>query len=245
MKEEKYNSECEFASGAVSYMYGEMAAGEQFAFESHLAGCQTCIDEFAAIAEARFSVYEWQKSEFAPLRTPAIRVPGTVRPSGAEVSPFARILAIFSFRPALTAAAIVVVLSFGVLTTWFVDQPDSVARVDDALEEPGPVRAPLPVVGAPALAARQSEPVGEQNDSIIQSPPLKERRVAKPANRRSGEQLRLPPRPENARMVQPRRRPAPSLTAQARNLPRLNGFSDDEDVSLRLAELFDDIDSIE
>lgn len=242
MNEEKNNLECEFAADAVSYMYGEMAAGEQAAFEPHLADCQTCIDEFAAIAEARFSVYEWQKSEFAPLRTPAIRVPGDTRSARAKVSPLAWILAVFSFRPALTAAAVVAVLGLGVLTAWFVNQPDSVARIDDAIEEPGPIQ--VPAGGRPALATRRPDPVVGPNDSAVPSPPAKDRSVAKPANRRSGERLRLPPRPETVRMVQPRRSPAPSLTAEARNLPRLNGFADDEDVSLRLADLFDDIDSI-
>lgn len=237
MKKEENISECEFAAEAVSYMYGEMAAGERTAFESHLAGCQRCIDEFAAIAEVRFSVYEWQKSEFAPLRTPAIRIPDFIRAAGAKVSPFTRILAAFSFRPALAAAAVVAVLGLGVLTAWFVNQPASVARIDGVVEGPGPVQT----VG-PALAASQPEPVGEQNDSIIPSLPSS---VAKAVNRRSGKQRRLPLRPENAGMIQPRRNPAPSLTAEARKLPRLNGFSDDEDVSLRLADLFADIDSIE
>ena len=75
MKDKKNSSNCEFAESIVTYMYGELPIGEQEDFEAHLKDCQLCIDEFAVISEARFSVYQWQRSEFAPLETPEIRIP--------------------------------------------------------------------------------------------------------------------------------------------------------------------------
>ena len=66
----EHENKCGFTSDAVSYLYGEMPAHERSVFEDHLAGCDACTDEFAAISYSRVSVMEWQRGEFADLPTP-------------------------------------------------------------------------------------------------------------------------------------------------------------------------------
>src|SRR4051794_13141264 len=67
--------DCGFADEMLSYMYDELASAERERFEEHLPDCVACTDEFAVIAHARFSVYEWQKLEFADMPTPHIVIP--------------------------------------------------------------------------------------------------------------------------------------------------------------------------
>src|SRR5881275_1304390 len=68
-------NECPLNHEIVSYIYGELGGGIELEFETNLADCIACTDEFAAVSNARFSVYEWQKEEFAHLPTPAIVIP--------------------------------------------------------------------------------------------------------------------------------------------------------------------------
>ncbi|MEQ1924176.1 MAG: hypothetical protein ABL952_16870, partial [Pyrinomonadaceae bacterium] len=66
---------CKFTDEIVSYMYDEIGEPERTKFEEHLLDCTVCTDEFAGISNARFSVFEWRKEEFAHLPTPNIVIP--------------------------------------------------------------------------------------------------------------------------------------------------------------------------
>ena len=69
------NPGCKFHADIVPYMYGEMSAAESSAFETHLIDCGVCTDEFAAVSNARYEVYDWKKTEFEPLATPVFTIP--------------------------------------------------------------------------------------------------------------------------------------------------------------------------
>ena len=112
MKDRNHSSRCEFVEDIVAYMYGEMPAKEQDVFEAHIAECQTCIDEFAVVSDARFSVYEWQRSEFAPLETPTIRVP-IEKASAAGTSWLQKFGNILFPVPAFAALGIIAALALG------------------------------------------------------------------------------------------------------------------------------------
>lgn len=68
-------STCEFETAIVSYLYDELSPTDRDGFESHLLECTPCTDEFAGMSYSRFSVFEWQREEFAPLPTPQISIP--------------------------------------------------------------------------------------------------------------------------------------------------------------------------
>src|SRR5882724_6942846 len=73
------HNSCEFFAEIVSYLYNETGREQRSKFEEHLVDCGACTDEFAAISNARFSVFEWQREEFANMPTPEIVIPYTVR----------------------------------------------------------------------------------------------------------------------------------------------------------------------
>ena len=80
------HNSCEFFAAIVSYLYNETGEAERVRFESHLANCDACTDEFATISNARFSVFEWQREEFSNLPTPEIVIPyAAKRPVPAKV----------------------------------------------------------------------------------------------------------------------------------------------------------------
>ncbi len=66
---------CDRRDELVSYLYAEMPEDQRTRLEAHLLDCTACTDEFAGLSEARFSVFEWQKEEFAPLATPEFTIP--------------------------------------------------------------------------------------------------------------------------------------------------------------------------
>jgi len=96
----------------LSYLYEDGSAAARETFESHLAECEACTDEFAAVSLARFSVYEWHKEEFVPMPTPQIVIPYEEKP----VSIWAGLREAFSFNwetASLAAASLLVVAAFG------------------------------------------------------------------------------------------------------------------------------------
>src|SRR5205823_10518511 len=73
-----HDKSCEVFAEIGSYLYNETSAAERRRFESHLSNCDMCTDEFAAISNARFSIFEWQREEFANLPTPEFHIPYAV-----------------------------------------------------------------------------------------------------------------------------------------------------------------------
>src|SRR5688572_12265007 len=71
----KTENSCSLGGNMLAYLYDELSSDGRECFESHLADCSLCIDEFAELSEARYSVYEWKNVEFAPLKTPRFVVP--------------------------------------------------------------------------------------------------------------------------------------------------------------------------
>ena len=73
---DKYS--CGRSYDIVAYIYNEIDPSERRTFEKHLSGCMSCTDEFAVVSDARLSVFEWHKEEFAHLPTPEFSVPYVV-----------------------------------------------------------------------------------------------------------------------------------------------------------------------
>jgi hypothetical protein len=59
----------------VSYIYGELDRPGREAFEAHLATCDECAMELAVYSDARLGVIEWRREDFDHLETPVIVVP--------------------------------------------------------------------------------------------------------------------------------------------------------------------------
>ena len=76
--------DCGFGDEIVSYIYDEMDAAGRRKFESHLASCTLCTDEFAGISDARLSIFEWNREDFAEMPTPEIVIPYAPKPETAS-----------------------------------------------------------------------------------------------------------------------------------------------------------------
>jgi hypothetical protein len=249
MREQMKDVGCEFAADIIAYMYREMAVKEQLVFEKHLAVCQVCIDEFAAVSEARYSVYEWQRAEFAPLETPVIQIPVSLSAGVEKVSFFSKIRAAFAFYPAVAAASIIAVIGIGLLANQLLNDRNEVAELANVETRANSVQAPSPVPAASAHNAAVPEkpanfgPDREKSDRVSQ-----DRKVIQLSDKNTRARTSMlveQHRTETVKAIQPIRSSTPPQNVQARTAPRLNGSAEDEDESLRLADIFDDIDTFE
>lgn len=216
---------CAFNESIVSYMYDEMPARERDRFEDHLLECMSCTDEFAAIADARYGVYEWNK-EFTNIPTPQF-----VIPYGETVSFVEKVRRAFAFSwgwPAASAAfaSLAVIVGLG----YFALLPDTndMVAVEPVKEV---VQAPVPVSSTTSAevsvkSERVVEPRVEKTN--VQPIPVK---MTRPAVKRTP--------------VVPQQTKYAGNNRQTPSAPRLNEFNDDVDESLRLAEIFDDVESSE
>ncbi|QYO65584.1 anti-sigma factor family protein [Leptolyngbya sp. 7M] len=95
----------------VSYIYDEATAQSRSQFEEHLLDCESCRDEFAGYAIARYSVVEWRQIEFDPMPTPSIVVP--TRSQSPVAAWFSALASVFSTGPRFaTAGAFAALLAF-------------------------------------------------------------------------------------------------------------------------------------
>ncbi len=187
----------------------------------HLVDCTTCTDEFAAVADSRFFVYEWHKEEFIPMATPQFSIPYAA--DEARVGILSAVAELFTFsRPAFAMAGIAVVLVVGLIALTFMRTDDQ--QIAANVEVPTPSRetstqAVLPP--QPAVTRTAVEPV------TAEFSPAKA--TARP--RTAGRSTRKTPA-NTQRDVQ---------LQQARTAPVLTNDIDIEDDSLRLSDLFDEV----
>src|SRR5687768_3655002 len=120
------NHRCGFADEIVSYIYDEIGATDRRRFESHLSECDGCTEEFAAVSNARFSVFEWHREEFAHLLTPEIVIPYAAKQTTVAESSSKGALAGFRGfltllgRPMAVAATLAVCIGLGFLTMTYI-----------------------------------------------------------------------------------------------------------------------------
>ena len=223
--------ECPRTNEIVSYMYGEIGGPSALEFESHLADCMACTDEFAAVSVARFSVFEWQKEEFSHLPTPEIVIPYATPADAAATVPVITAvrawLGSLSF-PIAVAAMIVVCVSLGVVVFNIVGRREQ--------QVAGNIAAPaIPQnVALPQVAADPNPiPVEGEKRSIRTPVPVKA----------SADQPRRPVRRSSPAGDHPANNyaVAPNKTAPAAKTPALSVYDDNDDNSLRLADLFDEV----
>ncbi len=229
---------CDFSESILPYLYGESSDGERDRFDAHLAECSICTDEFADLSFSRYSVFVWQKEEFAPMPTPQFTIPYDLENAKATgfLTGFRELIS-FNWATAAGAfAVIVVVIGLGFFVINYPGNPESqLAGIDETNKNISVVKpASSPLV-----------PAAEQKVEVVTTAPQtdSERNVvpirASVTNRRQKQRstsISNAPRLGNAeavRVPQPQDRRTPSLTAG----------TDEDDRSLRLTDLFDSVDT--
>lgn len=229
-------SNCEFTNEIVAYIYNEIGASERARFENHLSGCHECTNEFAGISNARLSVHEWRREEFADLSTPEIVIPYPAK-RDADEAPisagwFGGLRGLLSFAnfPAAVAAGLVVCIGLGfVLLNYLGRAEENIASnitVPTSKANEKPVANPTVESSKPELAVESSPPEIRTEPQVR---PIKaiERRARK-----------------NEKTSTPRTRANQNLLPTILNAPVLSeNYEEAVDGSLRLSELFADGDS--
>lgn len=245
-----HNPSCGYAGDIVSYLYDEIESGERLKFESHLAGCQSCGTELAAFSNVRSSVIDWRTEEFGWLPTPQIVIPyETVeeRPvvitarRGTILTDLKRLFSFAPWPPAFAAFGALAVLAglafFAVIyvNNEGMDVADNRKATVSPTVEPEKneiVRANSNTSPGPEQAASVPPKIvapenGPQKISVVTTAP-------KDKNAPVFKDLKAPNKP-GEKNTPPEKQKAPSL----------NNYTDDEDTTLRLADLFEEIDTRE
>ncbi len=229
---------CEFNDAIVPYLYGESSEAERDRFETHMADCTPCTDEFAGLSFSRYSVFEWQKEEFAPMPTPQIVIPYAAKQIG-SVGFFAGLRELLAFNWATelgAAAALAVVVGVGfVAVNYYGKAEPQIATINEsnknvAVAMPG--SSPIaPVVESKVEIATKAPVVTHDPGSQPVKVATSERRPKQTitANNVTPKSVNS----EDVRATPKQIRKSPSLTAEA----------DDDDKSLRLTDLFDTVDT--
>ena len=256
------NASCAFAEQTVSYLYGEVNAVEKTVFETHLKSCAACSEEFAGFGAIRSSISEWRNEEFLSLATPSIEIPyentqgfynsKTVSP--ASSSWFDKLRNFWSHSPALTASASFAVIAICIGIIFFANKSSNdleVAGFDNKNTEKTFASPTVDEEMKPTLSTTDApeksiaEPNNGNQEMVSQKNTTRKSTVVKAVNS-SGNTVKG----SNLTANTPKIKEVNSgnkkmLAVQTNKIPRLNNVEEDEDESLRLAELLDDGGDIE
>lgn len=268
MSEKNPNHDCAHAAEIVSYLYEEIGEREKAGFETHLANCRNCADELADFSFARFAVKDWREAQFDHLETPAFEIPFETKQSAETVltnseSLLERLRRIFSLTPiwATSAASLAIIVGL-VLTITNLFQPDLVADKNTVYPVNNSVSPSVKTLKeaqtAPSIEPKTAVSVTQSPLQIKNNEPEKRVIVSQnraPQNRRgsvemtAGKSSKIKETRETSENIASSgsKNPSSSMrrnSAQAVRLaPTLNGFDEEEDNTLRLAELFEEIDA--
>ena len=214
----------------VSYLYDEMPEPGRKVFESHLLNCTACTDEFAGLSLARLDVYEWNSHEFAALPTPFIAIPYE---NTDQVSWFESWFGPIFSAPKWAAGG---VFGAAALVFGFVLFPSGNTEDNISISEVKTIQMPAAVHDEPSSTAV------ENNKQIaeVKLPNLlntnKDKRAVAERVRASELFARKRKIIERVTAVKTKNtRPSTPL-----NAPRLTNFEDEDDTTLRLADLVAD-----
>ena len=232
---------CEFSDSIVPYLYGESSEAERDRFETHIADCTPCTDEFAGLSFSRYSVFEWQKEEFAPMPTPQIVIPYAAKPiEAAGFFAGLRELLAFNWATAVGAAAVLaVVVGIGfVAVNYFGKTEQQIATINESNKNVAvaiPASSPIVPVVEPKIV------------TVAKTPDVTPVRGPQPVKIAAINQTeRRPKQTTTANNVLPKgvnNEDVRSTPKQVRKSPSLTAEADDDDRSLRLTDLFDTVDT--
>ncbi len=234
----------------VSYLYDEIDAAGRSRFENHLRACASCAEELAALRDVQFSVADWKRTEFSDLSAPFVELPVEARKpvEGREVAVARpafgeRLRALFAFRPSILAAGTAFVLLFFAATVFLVlSGAGNETQIAGGSDRPD--ATPTASATRPAIAKEASPPAASPaRPSADDSAPKVEASAARKAIGDAQDKKAL--QPEKVKASPPRKKPSASDKKKEARPPALSPFDDEEDESLRLADLFAEIDTDE
>lgn len=262
MDNNNQNNSCQFAEQIVSYIYGESTAGEKLKFESHLGNCPNCADELAGFGFVRSAVLDWRTKVFSHLDTSFIEIP-TIKSNTSKISfapaivsstlrsRFGELKKIFSFNPAMATAALAVfVVCLGLTLYMFNFSGETeIAENNDNVNLIQAIVSPTIDISEKPEEINKSNGNTEKSLSVAATDLLPETKVEKRITpRKSAVKVSLGSVKNNtANAVRPAKETndITKKTSPVRKqpIPNLNDTEDEEDETIRLADLFDELDT--
>lgn len=240
------NSPCTFAEQLAAYLYDEIDGAEKIGFESHLHSCKACTDELSGFSVVRSSILEWRTGEFEHLATPAFALPAAPEIITEKRSWFAAIQGMFTVSPmqaAAFAAIAVLVISAGLF--WFaakrLDNQElaKVKNTENKHIDNQPVSSENIENPIPAPTINKNSRV---QDNAVGTPKTSTPTVKSQSNApfKISSQPAAPKTEINS--TAPNTNTTPKIKAPVKNhAPVLDNDEDDEDNSLRLSDMFEEI----
>jgi hypothetical protein len=249
-----HDPSCNHAVDVVSYLYNEIVGAEKREFESHLAGCNTCTSELASFSGVRSSVNTWRAQEFDPLATPVIDIPFETQSGpaiaagwrGTILTDFKRLFAFSPWPPAAVGfAALAIFIGLGFFAFTFLNKPESNFAKNNSGSGPG--------VSPTVEAGKNSKEVAEVNNNSGPKGDEKSAPTVKTTEPESGvvKVSATQNTPKNKPVkagpdtAAPKKAVDKPNTQQNQKAPSLNNYTEEEDKTLRLADLFEEIDTKE
>lgn len=241
------NSTCAYGETLVEYLYGEASGTRKSEFEKHLNNCEACADELAAFSGVHFAIDDWKAKEFAPLAAPLIEIPYERKievSKGSWLSAFVRDL--FSLSPRAwtltTATAAVLVVCVGIALFALN------AGKNDELTQTNKNTKPAVVPSSEKTQSANDNQNKQQNKDVSpnEAPrqPQPDVAVSDDQNQKNNRAVKVSNNPRPAQKTDNvQKNNAAKRNDKNRTAPKMLPDEDDEDDSLRLAELFEEIDA--
>jgi hypothetical protein len=254
-----HNSSCSFAEEIVSYLYDEAGVKEKTDFVAHLEKCSNCTDELTAFGFVRSSIQEWRNEEIFALEMPALEIPhlqtanfaGNSAVSDDSDSWLDQIRKIFTLSPKLafgSAAFAVLAVCAGLGLIIFNSsnendiasnsnrnyQNDIAANVNKTSES-----AP----SNPALEQQKTESLPENKPEQVQFKSPKNSTEKASGNSKALPKNKALDKKPNSTMAETfiENKRDKTNNIQKQEAPKLSNLNEEEDNSLRLADLFAEI----
>lgn len=218
----------------VAYLYDEMSPVEKSVFETHLADCDTCTDEFAELSFARLGVYEWHRDEFAAMATPRFVIPQAETEGGVSWLDAVRGFFASHGQWATAGAFALIAVIFGAVFISSMNSTDETAvtpksadYVADKDQSVNPPSIPPPAKDIPAGTIAAAKP-DDEPQIVNVATDGKSSKAARVVNRKPVKTLE---------------RGVVGPVLSRNTAPRLNDFVDEDDTTLRLGDLLADVDT--
>jgi len=257
MRNNHNNSSCNYTEQIVSYLYDEFSGAEKDKFNEHLGNCNFCAVELKSFGFVRSSISEWRDEHFSNLETPIIHVPiedreksfSVVTKSNTFVSWIGGLSKIFSFNPVFAGLAILVVCVGAALFAFNFSGGTSEISANKINKNPNET-----LESALLEDSRKSREIkiADNNSKLSSSEPevlsreIKSEKPVAPNKAVVRVSNNIPKHSaENPvdKVKESKDGIKKAQSVQIRQIPNLTNTEVEEDESIRLADLFDELDT--
>ncbi len=254
-----HNSSCAFAEEIVSYLYDEASVKEKTEFVAHLENCSDCSDELTAFGFVRSSIEEWKNEEIFAFEMPALDIPRLQSAKAAENSAVSdksgsrldRIRTFLTLSPKLafgSAAFAVLALCVGLGLFIFnsSNESDIASNSNRNSQNEFAANVNKTIESAPSVEITESHKTESLPENKTEQEQFKSPRIS--AEKASENSKALPKnkslnKKPNGTMAETfiENKRSKTNTTQTHEAPKLSNLNEEEDNSLRLADLFAEI----